>query len=407
MPSIDEYRKSIESFIDSALMPSNTYASLNQFKEFYKMVPLQVWHSTDLAFDICNYILRHRPELLALAIRLNVQVNLFLRSISKYAINHDIIFNKIGHKIGSFALTEEHAGVLSGLIVETTFDSDGNQYILNSEKGSKNWISQGMYADYVVVYASDKDDRSQVRMFLVDMNNETIQREKIESIEIAKTLDLAKLHFNNTIISQESILGNSCFFSKMDLLEGIFYGRYMIAEATVSGMLGFINHIKENIEGKKKFEKLGFKNYLDKCEFEYQDYMNKLLMQRQNLVFEKQNLFLINCYKIYVVEKSIEVFNNLSLMFGMKAATAKLTYANLLLHKVAEGDTYVLRMSLIHNLQRNGTIAVLSKPGFSWGNIFYILTRVNSSEASRQYVISKFKEISNRIIHSHIPLLKI
>ena len=69
--------------------------------------------------------MRYRPDLVSLGIRINVQVNLFLRSIEKYAADPDAIFEKIGHGVGCFALTEEDAGVLSGLIVDTTWTVDG------------------------------------------------------------------------------------------------------------------------------------------------------------------------------------------------------------------------------------------------------------------------------------------
>ena len=48
-------------------------------------------------------------------------------------------------------------------------------------------------------------------------------------------------------------------------------------------------------------------------------------------------------------------------MFGMRAATSHLKFENLLLHKVAEGDTYVLRISLINNHFKEGWFHMFTK----------------------------------------------
>ena len=60
--------------------------------------------------------------------------------------------------LGCFALTEVGAGVLSGFIVNTTatYDSNTNGFIISSPTpdSEKNWISQGLTADYVVVFAN-------------------------------------------------------------------------------------------------------------------------------------------------------------------------------------------------------------------------------------------------------------
>ena len=389
--------------------PQSCLESVEQFKVLYQMESLKQWYTTDIAFDICNFILRHRPDLISLAIRVNVQVNLFLRSINKYATDPNKIFDKIGYKIGCFALTEEEAGVLSGLIVDTTFKEESDKIILNSGLSSKNWISQGMSADYAVVYASSVEDKNKVRMFLVDMNDASIQREKINSLHISRSLDLAKITFNETHINNDNMLSKSSLYSKINLLDGIFFGRYMIAEATVSALLGFINHIKRNICKEQKirtrFEKLGFLTYLYQCEASYDTYRKHLTDSRNDTVFVKQDIFLINCYKIYVVEQSIHIFNKLSMMFGMRAATWKLNFSNLLLHKVAEGDTYVLRLSLLNNLQKSGISGVLTQPGFTWGDLFMIKFLLKSKKDIEKYIMNNFKEISDRVIFNNIPLL--
>jgi len=64
---------------------------------------------------------------------------------------------RIQGELGCFLLTEMQAGVLSGLIVETTADWDeaSQEFILHtpSDKAAKNWISQGYTAELGVVIA--------------------------------------------------------------------------------------------------------------------------------------------------------------------------------------------------------------------------------------------------------------
>ena len=60
-------------------------------------------------------------------------------------------------EIGCFALTEKYAGVNSGLVVETTaeYDEKTREFVFqtSSDGAKKNWISQGLVADWAVIVA--------------------------------------------------------------------------------------------------------------------------------------------------------------------------------------------------------------------------------------------------------------
>ena len=60
-------------------------------------------------------------------------------------------------ELGCFALTEQLAGVNSGLVVGTkiTWDNDRQDFLLESlgDGANKNWISQGLVGDKAVVLA--------------------------------------------------------------------------------------------------------------------------------------------------------------------------------------------------------------------------------------------------------------
>jgi acyl-CoA oxidase len=93
-------------------------------------------------------------------VRFTVQFNLFAGSIVGLAGEEQReMLKDIQSKgqLGCFLLTEMQAGVLSGLIVETTADWDPTtqEFILHtpSDKAAKNWISQGYTAELGVVIA--------------------------------------------------------------------------------------------------------------------------------------------------------------------------------------------------------------------------------------------------------------
>jgi acyl-CoA oxidase len=98
-------------------------------------------------------------------IRFTVQFNLFAGSIVGLAgPEQRKMLSEIQEKgqLGCFLLTEMQAGVLSGLIVETTADWDSatQEFVLHtpSDKAAKNWISQGYTAELGVVIADLRVD---------------------------------------------------------------------------------------------------------------------------------------------------------------------------------------------------------------------------------------------------------
>eukprot|EP01083_Nonionella_stella_P253495 872203_1 len=112
-----------------------------------------------------------------LGVRVTVQYNLFAGCVAN--LGNDEQREWLGGvldrgELGCFALTEKGAGVLSGLIVETTCQWTKHGYILNSPtiKSHKTWISQGITAKWCVVIArlilKDKTDKGP-HAFVVDL----------------------------------------------------------------------------------------------------------------------------------------------------------------------------------------------------------------------------------------------
>ncbi len=71
-------------------------------------------------------------------------------------------------KIGAFALTEPLHGSDISRNIETTATRDGDEWVLN---GSKRWIGNGTFADFVLVWARDTED-GQIKGFIVERERE-------------------------------------------------------------------------------------------------------------------------------------------------------------------------------------------------------------------------------------------
>lgn len=155
-------------------------------------------------------------------IRFTVQFNLFAGSILGLAGEDQLaILDEIQQKgkLGCFLLTEMQAGVLSGLIVETTatWDPSTQEFILHtpSDKAAKNWISQGFVAECGVVIADLILDGKSYgpHPFYMDLRNEAtgsllpgIRIEDMGTKTIANDLDNARVWFDSVRLPKASLL---------------------------------------------------------------------------------------------------------------------------------------------------------------------------------------------------------
>lgn len=83
------------------------------------------------------------------------------------------------NKIGAFALTEPDYGSdatsLKSFAVKATDGRDG--WILN---GVKRWIGNGTFADYIVVWAKNREDKNKLQGFVVTKGSPGLKCTKIE-----------------------------------------------------------------------------------------------------------------------------------------------------------------------------------------------------------------------------------
>ena len=279
--------KSTGSYIDSS----------NSFNSFYSLLKPLDWLETRNCFGIANFIARDRPDLVDIGTRYAVQINLFLRTILEYDGHH--LVEKVGNELGCFALTESNAGVLSGLIVDTTFNEFDDKYIIDTGEISKKWVSQGLIAKYGLLIAKNINNKRDYRIFFMDMDHKCVKKNRLKVSKV-ESLDVATVNINKMEIPKEWCLKKTINLKRGELLDGIFYGRVMISQVVMNSMLGFVSYVKNNIIKIKKFNEEPLKtthlNYLIKLEKDLSNFCKKLYENTDDILSNK-NILKINCYK--------------------------------------------------------------------------------------------------------------
>jgi hypothetical protein len=333
--------------IDSLALPNCETESFANFIKLYGCFSPTDWLATDTLFDVANYIAKKRPELVDLGTRINVQVNLYLRTILTYHSNpYEII--DAPDNIGCFALTEANAGVLSGLIVDVKFEETEDGYILHSGDTRKKWISQGMTANKCLVMASNVTNHRDCRIFNIPFDIPGLHRSRMEftNFPISTRLDLAEITFDNVYIEKSCVLEKTIPLNRKQLLSGIFYGRLCLSEVVMQSISEFVSMVYEKTKNIEKFKTIGHYKYIHKLNTDLSKYCERMKERRQSLL-EKEDVMIINCYKVYCVETAISIYNKIHMMFGTHAFGYGLDYQTLILNKVAEGDTSVLKLACI------------------------------------------------------------
>lgn len=367
-------------------------SSIHTFKQIYSIYTPIEWLDTDLLFNWSNAIAKYRPDLISIGVRINVQVNLFLRTIVRFGDRK--MFEKVGYDLGAFGLTESNNGVLSGFYIDTEFEEQDNFFILNTNKIHKNWISQGIVAKYLLIFAKNINNQKDVRIFLLTNDQEGIEKQRIMDIGLCNTLDLGKISLKNVRVSKENLLRETIDISKSQLLNGIYFGRMMIAEAVCESIMGLLEKCDEILENNDKFKLMAHNDVVREEKDKMKLLLKKMRLDRIGLL-DTGDVFNINIYKIVGVEESINSFSRLTKLFGTHLMKYPLKFEDLLLNKVAEGDTDVLRISLINHELKKGFMHNLIMDNvnlYSMIQIYY----------NNLYVLKHYREISDRIIDSHL-----
>ncbi len=109
-----------------------------------------------------------------------------------------------GKKIGCLCITEPFAGSdVAGM--RTTAVLEGDEYVIN---GSKTFITNGVYSDYLVVSAKTDPDAGArgISMFLIDRSTAGVSASKLDKLGW-RASDTAEISFDGVRIPKENLLG--------------------------------------------------------------------------------------------------------------------------------------------------------------------------------------------------------
>ena len=110
-----------------------------------------------------------------------------------------------GDKIGCLGVTEPFGGSdVAGM--RTTAIKQGENYIIN---GSKTFITNGVYSDYMVIAAKTSPELGNkgISMFVVDSDTKGITTSKLDKLGW-RASDTAEIAFDNVIVPATSLMGN-------------------------------------------------------------------------------------------------------------------------------------------------------------------------------------------------------
>jgi len=212
----------------------------------------------------------------ALGIKFTVQYNLFAGTIlflGNDAQRKFLIESQEDGIMGCFALTEKSAGVFSGFVVHTeaVWDKENRSFKLSSidRANSKVWISQGLSAQYMVVFANLIMDKNYgPHAFLIPTNLDGIEIKDMGTKTSLNALDNAEIYFNNVTIPYSSLLSRFTQITSYDMgneykligidrysfitiAQKLITGRFCIATASVAYFEKIINRV-ENFNLKKE-----------------------------------------------------------------------------------------------------------------------------------------------------------
>ena len=190
-----------------------------------------------LFVDVCALISRLRPDLLSVGIRLNVQVNLVLRSCVTFSSAARLDREWGQYQLGCFGLTEVARGVISGLHVALHFtETEKGQYMLRTsdDTSCKQYISQALTSERVYLVASNTCDSKDIRIFSVSTSTPGIQIESMPPPVLVTGLDLGRISIvSDILLPPDACMEGTIQANRFDILDGIMYGRVTIGISAV------------------------------------------------------------------------------------------------------------------------------------------------------------------------------
>ncbi len=140
---------------------------------------------------------------------MSVNNSLVCYLIEKYGSNFikDSFLSQLasGEKLGAFSLSEPQSGS-DASNMNTIAIKDGSNYIIN---GTKNWVTNGKYSDYVLVFAITEKGvgHKGISCFLVEKSFDGFEVGKPEDKLGIRSSDTTELYFDNVCVPKTHLLG--------------------------------------------------------------------------------------------------------------------------------------------------------------------------------------------------------
>eukprot|EP00122_Pirum_gemmata_P008693 Pgem_evm1s8019 len=398
---VDRFIETFSEAVKGVTKATDPAKSSQLLQNFCKTKILSYW---DMKNNPEKFFLAHRIlstlGVTGFGIRFTVQFNLFAGSIIGLAGPEQLsMVDEIqsSGRLGCFLLTEKKAGVLSGLIVETTavWDEENQNFILHTpdDSAAKNWISQGYAAELGIVIADlrVKGKSYGPHPFLIELRNENKELNSGIFVEdmgiktVANDLDNARVSFNKVKMPKSALLTRFCKIENNEYVQvgsekmrievigqRLMTGRLAISESalvltkslhlkakeyctnrTVPGLVGDtplyeIPHIKNTFE----------KNF---CEInkalDYAASVEERLCHclRYNQIPDDDLVTAIAVAKIKCIDTTVECTHALRIEVGSYSLMKDTGFENtdmFLCCKFAEGDSRILQMKLMRDRLR-------------------------------------------------------
>ena len=280
-----EWEQNWESQVSTVSGATGSYEeSADQLRDISKSGVLKF---TDLRdnpsrFFAAHRILAERSPILGPGfwIRFTVHYNLFAGTVLAVGGEEHLEMLEEVQKngeLGCFALTEQLAGVNSGLVVGTkiTWDNDSQDFLLESlgDGANKNWISQGLVGDKAVVLADLHVEGKSVgpHAFVMNLREngalvDNVSLEDMGGKTVGNDLDNARIHFNNVRLPKSAMLNKYADVDEttgkyVQKIEGmrtmemigqrLFSGRVAVAQAALEFRRKLFKMTKEYSDNKK------------------------------------------------------------------------------------------------------------------------------------------------------------
>ncbi|AFO55366.1 MULTISPECIES: acyl-CoA dehydrogenase family protein [unclassified Natrinema] len=136
--------------------------------------------------------------------------------------------------------------------IETVAEKDGDEYVLN---GNKMWITNGTVADVGVLMAKTSPDKGHkgITAFLVEMDRDGIETDKITNKLGIRASDLAEVVVDDVRVPEENVIGevDKGFYQLMEFFAS---GRTSVAAQAVGAAQGALDAAIEYATQREQFD---------------------------------------------------------------------------------------------------------------------------------------------------------